>query len=61
MKRTLLTLAIAIFSADPAPAQAPAPSGTVITIDDKGIDVATGDGSVRFAKLAIGGPKVAAA
>jgi methionyl-tRNA formyltransferase len=35
--------------------------GTVIAIDDKGIEIAAADGSVRFAKLSVGGPKVAAA
>jgi methionyl-tRNA formyltransferase len=37
------------------------PPGTVIAVGEKGIEVATGDGSVCFAKLSIGGPKVAAA
>jgi methionyl-tRNA formyltransferase len=35
--------------------------GTVLAIEDKGVEVAVGDGSVRFAKFAVGGPKVAAA
>jgi len=35
--------------------------GTVIGIDEGGVEVAVGDGSVRFAKLSVGGPKTAAA
>jgi methionyl-tRNA formyltransferase len=40
-----------------AAGQAP---GTVIAVDDKGLEVATSDGSVRLTKLSIGGAKVAA-
>lgn len=35
--------------------------GSVIAIDENGIEIAVGDGSVRFAKLSVGGPKSAAA
>ncbi|MEE8312585.1 MAG: methionyl-tRNA formyltransferase, partial [Candidatus Binatia bacterium] len=35
--------------------------GTVVVVDEEGIEVATGDGSLRFAKMVAGGKKAPAA
>jgi methionyl-tRNA formyltransferase len=51
---------VRLFGSRIAAAAAEAAPGTVLEIDDRGMEVAVGDGSVRFGKIAAGGPKAAA-